>query len=120
MLGAGGLVLAIATQLRINLVNMYAGSIAFVNMFEQAGNVRISRHAVVFFFGVLVSVGLMLDFMEHLDTPLTALGIFLIAFPVILCTDLYFVTPFWAVNALYLTHHHRHIPNRPHPPIDPA
>src|SRR3546814_3567632 len=52
-------------------------SIAFVNMFEQAGNVRISRHAVVFCFGVLVSVGLMLDFMEHLATALKAMGIFL-------------------------------------------
>src|SRR3546814_12617665 len=98
MLGAGGLVLAIATPLRINLVNMYAGSIAFVNMFAQAGNVGVSRHAVVFCFGVLVSVGLMLDFMQHLATALKAMGLFLIAYNVLLFTDLYLVMPVGADN----------------------
>src|SRR3546814_3811464 len=71
-------------------------------MFEQAGNVRISRQAVVFCFGVLVSVGLMLDFMEHLATALKAMGIFLIAFTVLLFTDLYLVKPVGADNALSL------------------
>jgi purine-cytosine permease-like protein len=93
MLGSLGTIFVIATQLRINAANMYSGSLAFVNVFRQAFNVRVSRHGVVFFFGVIVSVGLVLDLLPYLMAAMNVIGMLMLCFAFLLITDLCVVRP---------------------------
>jgi purine-cytosine permease-like protein len=91
MLGSWGTVFAIATQLRINLANMYSGSLAFVNMLRQAADVRVSRHVMVLLFGITVGVALVVNLISYLTTAITVIGMFTTCFTVLLLTDIYVV-----------------------------
>lgn len=88
MLGLWGALFAILTQLRINLANMYSGSLAFVNMLYQAFDIKLSRHVVILLFGATASVGLLLGLMEHLMMAMNVIGMFLLCFCVLLVVDL--------------------------------
>ncbi len=83
MLGAWGTVFAVATQLRINLSNMYLGSLAFVNLIAQAFNKVISRHVIVVLFGLAASILLAFSFASYLEAALNLIGMFTTCFTVL-------------------------------------
>lgn len=89
ILGVWGTVFAVATQLRINLANMYSGSIAFVNMFKQAVDLRVSRHVAIVLFGTGVSVALVMNVLDYLLTVMSIIGMFTTCFTVLLLLELY-------------------------------
>lgn len=88
-IGLWGTVFAVATQLRINLANLYLGSIAFVNIFKQALDLRVSRHAAILLFGVAVSVALVMNVISYLITVMSIIGMFTTCFTVLLLLELY-------------------------------
>lgn len=93
MLGTWGIVLAVATQLRINLVNMYSGSLAVVNLVRQASDIVVSRHALVLLFGIVSAIGLVSGVTEYILPSLKIIGLFLMSFTILLLADLYLVRP---------------------------
>jgi purine-cytosine permease-like protein len=80
-LGGFGLVIVLLTQIRINVVNMYSGSLAYSNSLQmihvqQRTWIRVACAAVVAIVGVwLVALGLF----EHLLEVLTIEGLFIMA-----------------------------------------
>ncbi len=93
MLSGWGTVFAIATQLRINLANMYGGSMALVNILRQVADVDVSRHVMVLVFGMAVSGALFFDFTSHLTAALTAIGMFSSCFTCLVLADFYVLRP---------------------------
>lgn len=87
-LGGGGALLALATQLRINLANMYLGSIAFTNAFEEVTPLRPSRHLMVILFGVGAALALTLDITAYLEAALSIIGLFSLCFTVLVLVDI--------------------------------
>lgn len=99
-LASWGVVLAVATQLRINVVNLYSGSLAVVNLFRQAFDIVVSRHFMVLLFGIVASLGLVFGVTEYILPSLKIIGLFLMAFTVLLVTDLFVVRPVGSVASL--------------------
>ncbi|MDR5799126.1 MULTISPECIES: purine-cytosine permease family protein [Caballeronia] len=85
----GGIVFTCATQLRTNISNMYSGTLAFVNAFERALNIRMSRRLVTVLFAAVASLILVSDATELLQKTLGVLGIFTAAFVCVLLIESY-------------------------------
>jgi purine-cytosine permease-like protein len=93
MLGGWGTVFAIATQLRINLFNMYGGSIAFLNVLRQFADIVVSRHLTVALFGVAVALVLMFGLMSNLSLALNIVGMFTTCFTCLVLVDVFVLRP---------------------------
>jgi len=91
MLGGWGTLFAFSTQLRINLSNMYTGSLAFVNLVDQVASIQVSRHLMVFVFGMAVGVALFFDVFSDLTAALNFIGMFTTCFTCLVLADLYLV-----------------------------
>jgi purine-cytosine permease-like protein len=93
MLSGWGTLFAIATQLRINLSNMYMGTISFVNFVQQVANIEVSRHFMVLLFGVSVSIALFFGMLSNLTFALTVIGMFTTCFTCLVLLDVYLLHP---------------------------
>jgi purine-cytosine permease-like protein len=91
MLGGWGTLFAFSTQLRINLSNMYTGSLAFVNLIDQVSSIQVSRHLMVFVFGAAVGTALFFDVFSDLTAALNFIGMFTTCFTCLVLADLYLV-----------------------------
>jgi purine-cytosine permease-like protein len=111
VLGAWGIVLAIATQIRINAANMYSGSLAFVNMFTQALNLNVSRHAVIVGYALAVGIGLTLDLIKYIMPAMTVIGNIMLCFTALLITDLYIARPIRTSNESVLPYEKGDLPD---------
>jgi purine-cytosine permease-like protein len=89
MLGGWGTLFAFSTQLRINLSNMYTGSLAFVNLIDQVSSIQVSRHLMVFVFGAAVGTALFFDVFSDLTAALNFIGMFTTCFTCLVLADLY-------------------------------
>ncbi|MBB6123678.1 purine-cytosine permease family protein [Sphingobium subterraneum] len=87
-LGGGGALLALATQLRINLANMYLGSIAFTNAVEEMTPLRPPRHLMVVIFGVVAALVLLLHATHMIEAALNVIGLFSLCFTVLILVDI--------------------------------
>jgi hypothetical protein len=94
LLGAGGIVFACTTQLRINVGNIYSGTVAFVNAAEHIFAIAISRKLVVLAFCCLATVVLITGTAEFLTATLNVVGMYLACFVSLLVVDQYLVLPF--------------------------
>lgn len=86
ILGIWGTLFAVATQLRINLSNMYLGSLAFANAALQTVMVAIPQRLVVCLFALAATLILLLDLTPYLTEALTWIGLFMTSFTVLLVT----------------------------------
>ena len=100
MLGGWGTVFAIATQLRINLTNMYSGSMSFANMFRQVANINVSRHLAVILFGVASALTMMFNLLSNLTFALGVIGMFVTCFTWLVLADVYVLRPIRSVETL--------------------
>ena len=87
LLGVGGALFTMLTQLRINITNIYSSSLSLSNFFENIFKFTPGRR-----FWVVVSaisaIFLMLGgIVDHLDTAMTFQGVFLLSWAAILVTD---------------------------------
>jgi len=89
MLGGMGAVFAIATQMRINVANIYISTMAFVNAIVQITDRHVSRHIVLIAVSCLSGAAMMLDIAHYIENVLQYLGIFMICFTVLLVLDSY-------------------------------
>jgi len=87
LLGLGGVLFTMLTQLRINVTNIYSASLSLSNFFENVFHFKPGRRFWVVVAGV-ISMGLMLGgILDHLGTAMTFQGVFLMAWAAILVTD---------------------------------
>ncbi|WLV25393.1 permease [Aciduricibacillus chroicocephali] len=87
LLGIGGALFTMLTQLRINVTNIYSSSLSLSNFFENVFKFTPGRRFWVFVAG-LTSMGLMLGgIVDHLSTVMTFQGVFLLAWAAVLVAD---------------------------------
>lgn len=87
LLGLGGALFTMLTQIRINITNIYSSSLSLSNFFENVFKFKPGRRFWVVVAGV-VSMALMLGgIVDHLDTAMTFQGVFLLTWAAILVTD---------------------------------
>ncbi|RDU38232.1 permease [Neobacillus piezotolerans] len=87
LLGLGGVVFTMLTQLRINITNIYSASLSLSNFFENVFHFKPDRRFWVVFSAV-VSMALMLGgILDHLASAMTFQGVLLMAWAAILVTD---------------------------------
>jgi purine-cytosine permease-like protein len=91
LLGAGGIVFACTTQLRINLGNIYSGTVAFVNAVEHLIGVAVSRKIVVVVFCAIAAIVLISDGTHLLASALNYIGISMACFVTLLLVDQFWV-----------------------------
>ena len=96
MIAGWGTIFAIATQLRINLSNLYSGSIAFLNLVRQVANIVVSRHLMVLLFGLAAAAALLFDLLSNLTVALGIIGMFVTCFTCLVLVDCYVLHPDWS------------------------
>lgn len=79
LIGGWGTVFIIVSQLRINVLNTYSGSLAFSNFFWRIFNFRPGRHLMAVLVIVLSIALMMFGVLSHLTQVLSFEGIFTIA-----------------------------------------
>ncbi|MEN1966706.1 cytosine permease [Lentibacillus sp. N15] len=91
LLGIWGALFTMLTQVRINITNIYSGSLSLSNFFENIMNFTPGRRFWVVITGVAAMVLMLGGITDHLDTAMTFQGVFLMTWAAILVTDAVFV-----------------------------
>ena len=87
LLSIGGVLFTMLTQLRINVTNIYSGSLSLSNFFENVFKFTPGRRFWVVVTGVSAIALMLGGIVDHLDTAMTFQGVFLLAWAAILVTD---------------------------------
>jgi purine-cytosine permease-like protein len=93
LLGVWGVIFAFATQLRINLSNMYAGSLAITNILSEGLGIAISRRSVVVLFAVGIALTLYLGLLSDITLALSVIGMFTTCFTCLVLVHGYILCP---------------------------
>jgi purine-cytosine permease-like protein len=88
VLGVLGLVYVVVSQVRINVINLYAGSLSLSNFFARSIGFRPGRHAWVLVLALLGTALAMTDVYEKLLAVLTFESVFVTAWVAVLVTYL--------------------------------
>lgn len=87
LLGLGGVVFTMLTQLRINVTNIYSASLSLSNFFENVFHFRPDRRFWVVVSGVLSIILMLGGILDYLGAAMTFQGVLLMAWAAILVTD---------------------------------
>jgi purine-cytosine permease-like protein len=87
LLGLGGVLFTLLTQIRINITNIYSSSLSLSNFFENVFNFKPGRRFWVVVSGVVAMILMLGGIVNHLDTAMTFQGVFLLTWAAILVTD---------------------------------
>ncbi|CAM4300230.1 purine-cytosine permease family protein [Jeotgalicoccus halotolerans] len=87
LLGIGGALFTMLTQVRINVTNIYSSSLSLSNFFENVVNFKPGRRFWVVVAGVTAMALMLGGITDHLDAALTFQGVFLMSWAAILVTD---------------------------------
>src|SRR5699024_3896236 len=87
LLGIGGALFTLLTQIRINVTNIYSSSLSLSNFFENVLKFKPGRRFWVVVAGVTAMILMLGGIVDHLDTALTFQGVFLLSWAAVLVTD---------------------------------
>jgi len=87
LLGVGGALFTMLTQLRINITNIYSSSLSLSNFFENVFKFTPGRRFWVVVSGISAVILMLGGIVDHLDTAMTFQGVFLLSWAAILVTD---------------------------------
>ncbi|MCM3757092.1 cytosine permease [Sporosarcina aquimarina] len=87
LLGIGGALFTMLTQLRINVTNIYSSSLSLSNFFENMFRFTPGRRFWVVVSGVSAMLLMLANIVDHLSTMMTFQGVFLLSWAAILVTD---------------------------------
>ncbi len=87
ILGIGGALFTILTQLRINITNLYSGSLSLSNFFEHVFKFKPGRTFWVAVTSIVAIIAMLAGAIDHLTPLLTFQGVFLFAWAAILVAD---------------------------------
>ncbi|AXI10902.1 permease [Oceanobacillus zhaokaii] len=91
LLGIWGALFTMITQVRINITNIYSGSLSLSNFFENIFKFKPGRRFWVVVTGVASIILMLGGIVNHLETVMTFQGVFLLTWAAILVTDAVFV-----------------------------
>lgn len=101
LLGIGGALFTLLTQIRINVTNIYSSSLSLATFFENVFKFTPGRRFWVVVAG-LTAMALMLGgIVDHLDAALTFQGVFLMAWAAILVSDALIVKKILKIGPAY-------------------
>lgn len=101
LLGIGGALFTMLTQLRINVTNIYSSSLSLSNFFENIFHFTPGRRFWVVVAGA-ASMALMLGgIVNHLSTVMTFQGVFLLAWAAVLVADAMIVKKMLKIGPAY-------------------
>lgn len=101
LLGFGGVLFTMLTQLRINITNIYSGSLSLSNFFENIFKFTPGRRFWVVVTGVSAIILMLGGIVDHLNTAMTFQGVFLLAWAAILVTDAMIVKKLLKIGPQY-------------------
>ncbi|WP_010096322.1 purine-cytosine permease family protein [Ornithinibacillus scapharcae] len=87
LLGLWGALFTMLTQVRINITNIYSGSLSLANFFENVFKFTPGRRFWVVVTGVAAIVLMLGGIVDHLELAMTFQGVFLMTWATILVTD---------------------------------
>lgn len=101
LLGFGGVMFTLLTQLRINITNIYSGSLSLSNFFENIFNFTPGRRFWIVV-TALSAIALMLGgIVDHLGTAMTFQGVFLLAWAAVIVADAMIVKKWLKIGPLF-------------------
>ncbi len=87
LLGLGGVLFTMLTQIRINVTNIYSGSLSLSNFFENIFKFKPGRRFWIVVTGIAAMVLMFAGIANHLDTAMTFQGVFLLSWAAVLVSD---------------------------------
>jgi purine-cytosine permease-like protein len=87
LLGIGGALFTMLTQLRINVTNIYSSSLSLSNFFENIFKFTPGRRFWVVVTGICAMALMLGGIVDHLDTAMTFQGVFLLTWAAIIVSD---------------------------------
>ncbi|WP_174616073.1 purine-cytosine permease family protein [Virgibacillus ihumii] len=109
LLGIWGALFTMLTQVRINITNIYSGSLSLSNFFENVLKFTPGRRFWVVITGVAAMVLMLGGITNYLDTALTFQGVFLMTWAAILVTDAVFVKKILKIGPGYYESEQRYL-----------
>ncbi|RXT07293.1 cytosine permease [Ammoniphilus sp. CFH 90114] len=104
IIGIGGALFTILTQLRINITNLYSGSLSLSNFFENVFKFKPGRTFWVAFTAIAAIAAMLAGALDHLGPLLSFQGVFLFAWAAILVADALVVKRTMKIGPLYFEH----------------
>ncbi|RST72062.1 permease [Siminovitchia acidinfaciens] len=101
MLGIGGALFTILTQLRINVNNLYSGSMSLANFFENVFKFKPGRNFWVATVAIVAIILMLLNVLDYLDVILTFQGVFVFAWVSIILADAFIVKKFMKIGTVH-------------------
>ncbi|TFJ92628.1 purine-cytosine permease family protein [Lentibacillus salicampi] len=101
LLGIWGALFTMLTQIRINITNIYSGSLSLSSFFENIFKFTPGRRFWVVVTGITAMILMLAGIVNHLDTAMTFQGVFLMTWASILVTDAVIVKKILKIGPLY-------------------
>ena len=98
ILGIWGVFFAIVTQLRINLGNLYLGSVSFSNFLYQTFKFKLGRAISVVVFSIIATILMLLHVIHYMEFLVSLSGVFLMALLSGILTDIFIVKRFLKIG----------------------
>lgn len=109
LLGIGGALFTILTQLRINITNLYSGSLSLANFFENVLKFKPGRTFWVIFTAVTAVIAMLAGVINYIGNLLTFQGVFLLAWGAILVSDALVVKKVLKIGPKYFEHRQEYL-----------
>ncbi|WP_087972630.1 purine-cytosine permease family protein [Oceanobacillus rekensis] len=101
LLGLGGALFTMLTQVRINITNIYSSSLSLSNFFENVFNFKPGRRFWVVISGILAIMLMLGGIVDHLGAVMTFQGVFLLTWAAILVADALVVKKWMKIGPSY-------------------
>ncbi|WLR51328.1 cytosine permease [Bacillus tianshenii] len=105
IIGIFGALFTILTQLRINITNLYSGSLSLSTFFENVFKFKPGRTFWVVFTAVAAVVAMLAGALDHLGPLLTFQGVFLFAWAATIVADAFVVKRLLKIGPDYFEYH---------------
>jgi purine-cytosine permease-like protein len=109
IIGIGGALFTILTQLRINITNLYSGSLSLSNFFEHVFKFKPGRTFWVVFTAVVAILSMLAGAINYLGPLLTFQGVFLFSWAAILVADALIVKRVLNIGPKHFEHRSEHL-----------
>lgn len=108
-MGVWGALYTILTQLRINVTNLYSGSLSLANFFARVLHFAPGRVFWVVVTAVTAVIAMLAGALDHLGPMLTFQGVFLFAWVALLAADLLVVKGVLKLGPIHIEHRRGHL-----------
>lgn len=109
VIGIFGALFTILTQFRINITNLYSGSISLSNFFENVFKFKPGRTFWVTFTAVAAVIAMLAGALDHLDAMLTFQGVFLFSWAATIVADALIVKKLLRIGPNYFEYRQEYL-----------